>query len=101
MLNGPADAIDLRTVSRALVVKLRHHGDVSDIPALREMLSDAAAYVNPYDVHALAQAMLELLTDERKRARLSDLGLRRAAQFSWKQCAERTWQVLSEAAARA
>jgi heptosyltransferase-3 len=25
---GPSDAVDLRTVSRALVVKLRHHGDV-------------------------------------------------------------------------
>ncbi len=28
MLNAPADAIDFDTLSRALVVKLRHHGDV-------------------------------------------------------------------------
>ncbi len=74
---------------------------VSDIPALREVMGDAAAYVNPCDLRAMAEAMLALLTDERERLRLSERGIERAAQFSWKQCAERTWEVLSEVACRA
>jgi glycosyltransferase involved in cell wall biosynthesis len=68
---------------------------VSDIPALREVMGDAAAYVNPGDVRAIADAMLALLTDKEKRRRLGERGIERAAQFSWRQCAERTWDVLS------
>ncbi len=69
---------------------------VSDIPALREVMGDAAAYVNPSNVPAMARAMLALLADEGRRLHLGERGIRRAAQFSWRQCAERTWDVLSE-----
>jgi glycosyltransferase involved in cell wall biosynthesis len=74
---------------------------VSDIHALREVMGDAAAYVNPCDVRAMADAILALLMDEKERHRLSERGIKRAAQFSWKQCAELTWDVLSEVAAGA
>lgn len=73
---------------------------VSDIPALREVMGDAAAYVNSCDVRAMADAILALVTDENERHRLSERGIERAAQFSWQQCAERTWDALSEVASR-
>jgi len=63
-------------------------------------MGDAAAYVNSCDVRAMADAILALVTDENERHRLSERGIERAAQFSWQQCAERTWDALSEVASR-
>ena len=69
---------------------------VSDIPAVRETVGDAGIFVDPYDVSALSEAMLEVLADRRLRERLSEKGLRRAANFSWKTCAAQTYKVLCE-----
>ena len=41
-----------------------------DIPALREVAGDAARFVGPDDVDGWAQALTELLTDEREREAL-------------------------------
>jgi glycosyltransferase involved in cell wall biosynthesis len=55
----------------------------SDIPALRETCGHAAEYIDPRAPDALARTMLRLADEPRRRAALGELGLRRAAQFSW------------------
>jgi len=69
----------------------------SDIPVLREVGGDAAAYASVNDAEALGDAMVELLRDKSARDRLGAAGKKRAAQFSWRQCAARTRAVYREA----
>jgi len=73
---------------------------VSDLPALRETLGGGARYVPPEDPPALADALLELATDEALRARLSAAGAAHIAPLSWERAAHETRAALAEAAAR-
>jgi len=56
----------------------------------------AAWLVNPEYTEELANALVELTRNPDRRAELSDLGLRRASQFSWGHAVEQTWQVYGE-----
>ena len=60
---------------------------VSRIPALIETTGDAAWHFNPQSVGDLAKNILELIDEdgEDSRRRLSIVGQRRAAEFSWEQ----------------
>ena len=70
------------------------HGCVcvsADNPCLPEIFGSAALYYKPKDYHALANAIMEVLSwDEAKRKQMSDRARRRAAQFSWEVCAQKT-----------
>ncbi len=59
----------------------------SNTSSLPEVVGDAALTVDPYDVDALAQAMLSLLGDEAKRADFRNRGLKHAARFTWERAA--------------
>ena len=68
--------------------------------ALRALVfAGAAALVDPTDAEAVAVALRGLLTDARAREELVARGRERARQFSWASTAERTLEVLREAAA--
>lgn len=54
----------------------------SDLPALREVLGDAAAYFARGDIEAAAAALAALLANPDRRRRLESLGLERASAFS-------------------
>jgi glycosyltransferase involved in cell wall biosynthesis len=54
----------------------------SAISAIPEVAGDAALLVDPEDVHALGEALLEAACDERTRARLATAGPARAAGFT-------------------
>jgi glycosyltransferase involved in cell wall biosynthesis len=69
----------------------------SDIPPLREVASDAAAYFDPLDDGAVAKALVRITSDEPLRAQLRVAGPARARQFSWKRTAEATLTVLTGA----
>jgi alpha-1,3-rhamnosyl/mannosyltransferase len=58
--------------------------------ALPEVVGEAGVLMDPDDPDALATALLELLPDADRRARLRAAGLRRAEGFTWAACAERT-----------
>jgi glycosyltransferase involved in cell wall biosynthesis len=60
---------------------------------LPEILDDAAIYFDPEDLDDMAKAMRRLHEDEALRAELSARGKRRVARFSWRECAERTYQT--------
>jgi glycosyltransferase involved in cell wall biosynthesis len=68
-------------------------------PSLGELFAGAAALVNPTDAEAVAATLRGLLTDARAREELVARGRERARQFSWARTAERTLEVLREAAA--
>jgi len=69
----------------------------SDLPVLREVAGDAAAFVTPRDVDALAQAMLSVSVvsaDPAAREGRRD----HARQFDWATCSRRTLDVYREVA---
>jgi glycosyltransferase involved in cell wall biosynthesis len=72
----------------------------SRIPAHAEVAADAALLFDPDHPDDLARAIKELLPNEDARRRLSDAGLKRAAQFSWERAARETLEVYAEASSR-
>lgn len=71
---------------------------LSDLPAHRESLGDAALYVPPGDTAALAEALLRLLDDDEGRADLARRGRQRVAGLSWDDAASRLGSLLRQAA---
>lgn len=62
----------------------------SDIPVLREIAGEAAAYFDPREPQQIAARIGELLADGESAARLRERGLARAARFSWSEAARLT-----------
>lgn len=58
----------------------------SDIPAVRETMSDAAHYVDPHEPSQIAQALHALLTQQ-GRHRPTKQGRERALQYTWERAA--------------
>lgn len=59
----------------------------SNIYSMPEVAGDAAVLVNPYDIDEIAEAILELLSNQQKRGRLIQKGLEKAKQFTWEKSA--------------
>lgn len=72
---------------------------VADIPVAHESCGDAALYVRPADVEAIAVGLDRLLFDEDVRARLLAAAPAALARYDWHRTAQRTLAVL-EAAGR-
>jgi glycosyltransferase involved in cell wall biosynthesis len=66
--------------------------------SLPEIAGDAALYVDPTNVEAIAQAMLRLSQDDTLRQELIAKGHRNVQRFSWEKAAAETLAVLEEAA---
>ncbi|MCS6845907.1 MAG: glycosyltransferase, partial [Caldilineales bacterium] len=69
----------------------------SHAASLPEVVGDAALTFDPTDVEALAQALADVLSNPGLREDLRRRGLRRAAGFSWRRCAQETLAVYREA----
>lgn len=61
--------------------------------SLPEIGGDAAEYVDPLDVDAIAAGMIELTQNNHRREELIAKGLQRVQEFSWKKTAEETFAV--------
>jgi glycosyltransferase involved in cell wall biosynthesis len=59
-----------------------------------ELGGEAARYVDPCNVVAISDAMLEVANSPALRARMRAAGLERARRYSWDRAAERTLEVL-------
>jgi alpha-1,3-rhamnosyl/mannosyltransferase len=70
-----------------------------DYPCAREVLGDAARIVDPLDVDALAQAMLDLAGDEAARKQLGFAGRAHASGFTWQRTATQTLDAYAQAVA--
>ncbi|MGA7729842.1 MAG: glycosyltransferase family 1 protein [Chloroflexia bacterium] len=60
----------------------------SDIAVFREVAGEAAAYAPPTDEQAWALALRQILDSSERQASLSDAGLARSRQFTWRAAAE-------------
>jgi glycosyltransferase involved in cell wall biosynthesis len=73
---------------------------VSSLPAHREVLGDAAQYVEPADAASLAEAMLRVAGDPALSARMSELGRRQAERYPVDAFVRKTLDVYRAAASR-
>ncbi len=62
----------------------------SNTSSLPEVVGDAGILVDPGDADGIAEAMKQLITNDSVRIDYSQKGIKRAQQFSWKSCAEKT-----------
>jgi len=72
----------------------------SRIPSIEEVVGPAARLVSPESVAELTEAILELLSSEGTREKLSAAGTRCAAEFSWTRTARLTRVVYAKAMER-
>ncbi len=73
----------------------------AEIPALVEVAGGAALLVDPRSPNSIGAAMERLLADDSLRSDLSARGRERAAQFTWRRCAELTREVYRDVASGA
>lgn len=71
----------------------------STVTSMPEVAGDAALMVDPMDVHAIATAMVRVLSDPELADDLRARGLQRATMFSWADTAARTMAVWRSIAA--
>ncbi len=69
----------------------------SEIPALVELVGDAAYLIPPEDAREMAGALIAVLVDSALAQTLRERGLQRAAAFTWMACAQRTAEVIEAA----
>lgn len=72
----------------------------SNATSLPEVAGDAALLVDPYDVHAIADAMEQLLQSPSLRNELIERGRRQRERFSWQRTSERLWESLQQTISR-
>jgi glycosyltransferase involved in cell wall biosynthesis len=70
----------------------------SDIVSLKERCGDAAVYCNPHSVDSITAAVERVMDDDALREALRTAGLKRAAKFTWDDCARRTLEVIRDTA---
>ena len=68
----------------------------SNTSSLPEVVGEAGIMVNPYDTDSLAQAMRQVLTDDKLRDEMIKRGLEQAKKFSWEKTAEQTQEVYNK-----
>lgn len=66
---------------------------VSDRSSLPEVVGDGGIQIDAPDVDGLAEAMLSIIESDYLRRELGQRGIRQAARFSWRQCAEQTAEI--------
>lgn len=65
----------------------------SNVSSLPEVMGQAAEYVNPEHVPSIAAGITHVLYHDDRRVQLIQAGKRRAAEFSWRECAAQTLHV--------
>ncbi len=73
----------------------------SNVSSLPEVAGDAALMCDPYDVDAMADAMVEIASDTVMRELLVERGKERLARFSWSDAADQLGSALDRVRVRA
>jgi len=68
----------------------------SNRSAMPEILGDAGLYFDPEDSHDIARALRELINQPDLRQQLAQAAFERAKQFTWRSCANDTFDFLSK-----
>jgi len=69
---------------------------LSDVSSLPEVGGNAAAYFPPKDPFTMAETIARVVSDDELRARMSEAGKRRAAEFTWDRTARETKRIYQE-----
>lgn len=72
----------------------------SSTSSLPEVVGEAGITINPHDMYALAESLVDVLNNDALRASLKQKGLAQAAQFSWAKCARETLAAYEQLFAR-
>jgi len=70
---------------------------VGDNTSLPEIVSDAGLCIDPYNVDAIADAIIRMVNDVDLREEFSRRSIARSRLFDWNKTARATWNVLLEA----
>jgi len=70
----------------------------ADIAPMPEIVGDAAALFDPYDIEGLSRLLTNLAADPEQQAELKGLAGERKKTFSWDACGEAIWQTADRAA---
>ena len=62
----------------------------SNTSSIPEVTGDAAVLINPHDMYDLAGAMEKVLNNPELGEGMRAAGLKQAANFTWRKCAEET-----------
>jgi glycosyltransferase involved in cell wall biosynthesis len=73
----------------------------SERPPMPEVLGDAGLYFDPESPESIARTLHEIIVNHEKRTLLASRAYARAAAFSWRTCADRTFQHLANVAVAA
>lgn len=68
----------------------------SNTASMPEVAGNAAAFVDPFNPHTIAEKIEELLNDEQQRIELAEKGLVRAEEFSWDLTAEKMLKIYKQ-----
>jgi glycosyltransferase involved in cell wall biosynthesis len=71
---------------------------VSNAAALTEVVGEAGLLVDPYDVEALARAMIAVLEDDTLKKEMSRKGIAQAQKFTWEDASAQMLAVCGEVA---
>lgn len=71
---------------------------VLDTPVSREVYGPAAEFVARPEPALIAEALTRVLFDRQARARLQEAGRVMVSRYSWRECAQRTLQILTASA---
>ena len=69
----------------------------SDVSSMPEITGDAALLIDPNDEGALANALIEVVNNDRLRADLREKGIAQAKKFTWRDAAEKTLRLYQAA----
>lgn len=70
----------------------------SNTSSMPEVAGDAALFFNPNDANDIALQMMVLYKDEKLRSELIQKGCVQANKFSWKDSAQKLWQIIEQTA---
>jgi len=70
----------------------------SNVSSLPEVVGDAGLLVDPRSREEIRAALQRLLVTPALRSRLSELGRKRARQFTWAECARKSWDFFERVA---
>ncbi|MCQ2009525.1 glycosyltransferase family 4 protein [Sporolactobacillus sp. STSJ-5] len=69
---------------------------VSNIPPLKEVCGNCAAYFDPYSIKDIALTIRNLLNNKKRMTQLSRLGKQHATNFSWLKCSKEVQKVMKQ-----
>lgn len=68
----------------------------SNVSSLPEVAGEAGILVNPQNIQEISNAMHNIITDDKLRLQLRELGLKRVQEFSWEKTGKETLNILNK-----